>query len=40
MYTAMGATTCQGYPALGVKTTEDMGHARQDVATLVSWGIE
>ena len=38
-YTAMGKTTCQGYPALGASTVEDMGYARQDIATLVSWGI-
>ena len=36
----MGKTTCQGYPALGAKTVADMGYARQDVATFVSWGID
>ena len=36
----MGATTCQGYPALGVRTVDDMGYAKKDVETLVSWGID
>jgi hypothetical protein len=40
MYTAMGKTTCQGYPALGVSSVDDMGYAKQDVETLVSWGID
>ena len=33
----MGKTTCQGYPALGAKTVDDMGYARKDAATFVSW---
>lgn len=37
LYTAMGKTTCQGYPALGAKTVDDMGYARKDAATFVSW---
>ena len=40
LYTAMGKTTCQGYPALGVRSVDDMGYAKRDVETFVSWGID
>eukprot|EP01051_Picozoa_sp_SAG22_P011264 SAG22_NODE_1067_length_5742_cov_15.152224_6_plen_37_part_00 len=36
----MGKTTCQGYPALDCESVESCMYGRQDVKTLVSWGIE
>jgi hypothetical protein len=40
LYTAMGRTTCQGYPALDCQSVENCTQGRRDAHTLVSWGID
>eukprot|EP00040_Diaphanoeca_grandis_P005739 m.34278 g.34278 ORF g.34278 m.34278 type:complete len:475 (-) comp16955_c0_seq1:136-1560(-) len=40
LYTAMGSTTCQGYPALDCQTVDNCARAKQDVDTYVSYGID
>jgi len=40
MYSAMGSTTCGGYPALGCISLDNCSMAQRDVATYLSWGID
>ena len=40
MYTAMGTTTCQGYPAFGCTAVDSCTQAHADVQTYLSWGID
>jgi hypothetical protein len=40
LYTAMGAESCMGYPALGCRSVDDCEHAQRDVQTYVSWGVD
>ena len=40
LYSAMGAETCQGYPALGCASIDACEQARRDVHTFLSWKID
>eukprot|EP00038_Savillea_parva_P001408 m.103698 g.103698 ORF g.103698 m.103698 type:complete len:224 (+) comp10493_c0_seq1:110-781(+) len=40
LYTAMGSTTCGGYPAFGCPSVDNCTQARRDIDTMVGWGID